>query len=79
MAWTGGAFFVAFAVTTVLLNIGARTRGREEKTNADFDRVPTHQLGWHITHMRDDVSGIALSTSLTNALLAAILAQLMSR
>ena len=56
------AFFLAYAATAVAISRGARTRISEERRNADHDRVRPHQIGWHITHLRDDVSGLAGET-----------------
>ena len=71
------AAILALVLTGFLVQQGPRMRKREEKSDDQFaEAAAPHKLYWRVTHARDDISGIALSIALTNALLAAILATL---
>jgi len=68
-------FLIGYAAAWLHARIlikGDFVRELEEKANKSFERVSAHQLSWHITHMRGDVSGLAMSIGVTNALLAMI-------
>jgi hypothetical protein len=73
------AMLAAVVVSGLCLWQGCRARIREEQKNSISPPVAPHQLRWHITHIRDDISGIALLLGVTNALLAGILATLILR
>jgi hypothetical protein len=71
--WIILAYIVIDGVSTGWRSIvGTKVRLNEEKVNEGYPRVGARQLSWHITHMREDVSLIAVQLRALQAKLSLI-------
>jgi hypothetical protein len=74
----GTAVLLASAICWFLITRGDSVRVNEEKNDELFaGAAAPHKLYWRVAHARSDISALTLLLSLTNVLLAAILATLL--
>jgi hypothetical protein len=68
-------FWAAMTVSVRLsIRIQSRNRAAEFPENARSEELAPQELHWTLVHIRDDVGGIYAILSVTNGLLAALLA-----
>ena len=72
------AFMIVWLVSKVWLIDSVQKSVRLAEYELNETEAPSRRaLGWHLTHIRDDIAALVVAgPSLTNALLAAILAVL---
>lgn len=78
--WVDGAFFAGLVATLALGTwTGSRNRHTEGKSLEGAPELSDHESRWDIKHIRDDIGWLAAGLAITNGLLAAILATLLTR